>query len=373
MESKRVFISHAGEDKERFVMEFAKRLREHGVDAWVDKWEILPGDSLVDKIFEEGIKNAQAIVVVLSQYSVDKPWVREELNAGFIKRLSGKCRLIPVVIDDCNIPQALASVVWQRIPDLENYDEEFIRIIDGIYGQSRKPPLGPPISVVRRDRFRDDLTNNRVPTSLSDAEYDKEDIKNFIVDGSEPPTLRLSALRIYLSLGLKSAKLLIDLLDDPDTNIRRTVLRHIHKNPDPEVIELIDAEKAQQMMQDPEDEVVVAATRLACDLVCLDRIPWRVLTTVNRHPYFLVRKIAIGCIVETNDPNKLDLVYEFRTTSYHVSQRLIRDYVERLYEEFSDDEKQKTLDLLEHLKNAKRATKPSKDKTEKLLKKLRND
>lgn len=38
---------------------------------------MLPGDSLVDKIFEEGLKEAQAVIVVLSRISVEKPWVRE--------------------------------------------------------------------------------------------------------------------------------------------------------------------------------------------------------------------------------------------------------------------------------------------------------
>ena len=31
------------------------------------------GESLVDKIFEEGIKNAQAVIVVVSKNSVEKP------------------------------------------------------------------------------------------------------------------------------------------------------------------------------------------------------------------------------------------------------------------------------------------------------------
>jgi hypothetical protein len=62
----KVFISHASEDKERFVLDFAKKLFDKGIYAWVDKWEMLPGDSLVDKIFEEGIKNAQAVIVVIS-------------------------------------------------------------------------------------------------------------------------------------------------------------------------------------------------------------------------------------------------------------------------------------------------------------------
>src|SRR6185437_15157543 len=59
----RVFLSHASEDKERFVIRFAERLVERGVDVWLDKWEILPGDSLVDKIFEEGLAKASAVIV----------------------------------------------------------------------------------------------------------------------------------------------------------------------------------------------------------------------------------------------------------------------------------------------------------------------
>ena len=60
-EPTRVFISHASEDKERFVLAFGQRLRDDGVDAWVDKWEKLPGDSLVDRIFEEGLKEADTV------------------------------------------------------------------------------------------------------------------------------------------------------------------------------------------------------------------------------------------------------------------------------------------------------------------------
>jgi len=62
MEAPKVFISHASEDKDRFVIPFATRLRENGVDAWVDRWEMNPGDSLVDRIFEEGLKNAAAVI-----------------------------------------------------------------------------------------------------------------------------------------------------------------------------------------------------------------------------------------------------------------------------------------------------------------------
>lgn len=142
----KVFVCHAREDKERFVRDFATKLRAKGIDAWVDEWEMLPGDRLVDKIFEEGIKNAQAVIVVLSKYSVDKPWVREELNASMVKRINEGSKLIPVIIDDCQVPVCLQSTVWEKIENLNNYDAEFERIVMSIYGQRDKPPIGTPPS-----------------------------------------------------------------------------------------------------------------------------------------------------------------------------------------------------------------------------------
>lgn len=138
----RVFVSHASEDKQRFVVDFARRLRESGVDAWLDQWEMQPGDSLVDRIFEEGLANAQAVVIVVSAASVKKPWVREELNLSVVRKITQGTKLIPVVIDQCEIPASLQSTLWQRIDDLDHYDAEFQRILAAIFDKSQKPALG---------------------------------------------------------------------------------------------------------------------------------------------------------------------------------------------------------------------------------------
>lgn len=137
-----VFVSHATEDNDRFARGFAEGLRENGCRVWFDEWELLPGDSLVDKVFEEGLKDADVMVVVLSAHSVDKPWVREELNAAFINRIEGRCRLIPVVIDDVAVPEALKSTVWQRIDDLDHYEEELDRILRAIHDDRNRPEPG---------------------------------------------------------------------------------------------------------------------------------------------------------------------------------------------------------------------------------------
>jgi len=137
------FISHATEDKTDFVLPFATELRKNGIEAWVDQWEIRAGDSLIQRIFEEGIRNAAVIIVVLSKISTNKKWVREELDAALIRRISDKTRLIPVVIDECEVPIALRATKWVRY-EQNNLGAVVDEIVRAIFGRSEKPPLGPP-------------------------------------------------------------------------------------------------------------------------------------------------------------------------------------------------------------------------------------
>lgn len=147
----KVFISHAGEDRERFVRRFAERLRANGIDAWASFWEINPGDSLVDKIFEEGLKDCRAFIVVLSNNSVNKPWVREELDAGMVRKIERQTKIIAVRLDGCEIPECLKHIRWQDLTNTEVYDAEFERILNAIFGVYDKPPVGKQPAYTRLD------------------------------------------------------------------------------------------------------------------------------------------------------------------------------------------------------------------------------
>jgi hypothetical protein len=155
----RVFVSHSKEDNDRFVVGFGQRLRAKGVEAWLDFWELLPGDSLVDKIFNEGLKNCQAFIIVLSRHSVHSKWVREELNTAIVKRIEENARLLAVRLDECEVPEALRSIVWIDVSDVTSYDREFERIVNSIYRQYERPPLGDPPHYVGSDILKlDELT-----------------------------------------------------------------------------------------------------------------------------------------------------------------------------------------------------------------------
>jgi|694.fasta_scaffold66893_2 hypothetical protein len=179
--SPKVFISHASEDKPRFVTAFATRLRESGVDAWLDRWEMLPGDSLVDKVFEEGLKDAQAVIVVLSNFSVSKPWVSEELNASVVARISKGTKVIPVVIDDCDVPEALKSTLWERVRDLSDFEDPLRRILASIFDVREKPDVGEPPEFVREATGAIDGMNSVDSLVLKRAaEYDLKNYSHII-------------------------------------------------------------------------------------------------------------------------------------------------------------------------------------------------
>jgi len=134
--NKKIFISYTHSDRD-FAERLAKSLHEAGEDVWWDKWEIQAGDSLIKKIFEEGLSTAAAFVVVISPQSVKSKWVRQELDVATVRRIEGVTKIIPVVIGDAEIPVALRALLWI---DMRNeFNQGVRRIINSIHGISEKP------------------------------------------------------------------------------------------------------------------------------------------------------------------------------------------------------------------------------------------
>lgn len=84
--SMKAFISHSSIDKP-FVERLAGDLRtREGIDAWLDKWEILPGDRIPQKL-EEGLSSAGILILVLSPKTrTDAPGFRhgEEVRVAIL-------------------------------------------------------------------------------------------------------------------------------------------------------------------------------------------------------------------------------------------------------------------------------------------------
>lgn len=137
----KIFISHDSRDKKRFVEEFATRLLDNGIDVWYDDWELGLGDSLMT-IFD-AISQCNIFISVISEYSVESKWVKEECDSAFIKKIESNTRFIPVILPgNFEIPTYMEHIVQCKIKNLDNYDEEFNKLLSDIFGISMKPKIG---------------------------------------------------------------------------------------------------------------------------------------------------------------------------------------------------------------------------------------
>lgn len=79
--TKDVFISHSWGDKEKYVEPLVTELEAVGVSCWYDLLEVLPGDSLVEKI-NNGLSNSKIILLCLSENFLKGNWSVKELEAA---------------------------------------------------------------------------------------------------------------------------------------------------------------------------------------------------------------------------------------------------------------------------------------------------
>jgi TIR domain len=140
-----VFLSHASEDKAGFAEPLGRELASLGIRPWLDKWEIRLGDSLVRKLFDEGVAAVDAVIVVVSQYSAGKPWVRAELDAAVVRRITDNTRLIPIRLDGADMPAPLQPLVWHDAARTEDGIRRAARLIaDTIHDRDARPAVAPP-------------------------------------------------------------------------------------------------------------------------------------------------------------------------------------------------------------------------------------
>ncbi|MBV9289487.1 MAG: toll/interleukin-1 receptor domain-containing protein [Hyphomicrobiales bacterium] len=91
-EPKKVFLSYAQSDSE-FASELADQLAKLGVQPWLDKNELKPGDSWAEQI-KAALGSSDAVVVVAGG---GKPSANVLVEAG--AALSQGIKLIPILID----------------------------------------------------------------------------------------------------------------------------------------------------------------------------------------------------------------------------------------------------------------------------------
>jgi len=137
------FLSHCSDDKPA-VESLARRLRDEGLNPWLDKWNLIPGEPWQPAL-EEGLRESSACVVFFGPSGVG-PWHDVEMRAALSQSVSSRdsFRVIPVLLPDATeptqeVPMFLQALTWIAFRGSLDDAEAFHRLLCGIRGVEPGP------------------------------------------------------------------------------------------------------------------------------------------------------------------------------------------------------------------------------------------
>lgn len=142
----KAFISVSEIDK-AVASELGEALAKKGINPWFYEWEIYPGDSITEKVFEEGIKTSTVFIILLSPASLNSKFVKREFNVALMKKIQQNMRIIAVRVDECDVPEGILDLRWCDLAT-EGIDGVAKMIADAVYGRVQKPEVTPPSSLL---------------------------------------------------------------------------------------------------------------------------------------------------------------------------------------------------------------------------------
>jgi hypothetical protein len=114
--NKVIFLAHASEDK-KIVRTLFERLKENGLDPWLDEINLEPGVRWEDKI-REAIKESRFFLACISRNSVSKSgFIQKELRIALNEleqKPPGEIYFIPALIDEVELPNISVGTINLR-------------------------------------------------------------------------------------------------------------------------------------------------------------------------------------------------------------------------------------------------------------------
>jgi hypothetical protein len=120
-----IFLCHSSNDKPQ-VRELYKRLKSKRFDPWLDEEKLLPGQIWQLEI-KKAVKKADIVIVCLSRGSITKVgYIQKEISYALDfaeEQPEGKLFLIPLKLEECEVPERLSKWHWNNYFDKNGYEK----------------------------------------------------------------------------------------------------------------------------------------------------------------------------------------------------------------------------------------------------------
>ena len=127
------FLSHASADKD--IVNNIKYLLSEvcKIPVWYDA-DYLPAGAHIATELPEAIVQCRSMIIILSKTAIKRGWVKEEYEYGIEQRTRFKdFHILPVRIDNCEVPGFLKNTRWIDIPNGKLSLETITELLLGLY------------------------------------------------------------------------------------------------------------------------------------------------------------------------------------------------------------------------------------------------
>jgi hypothetical protein len=169
----KVFISYSHDTQEHkhWVLDLATRLRNSGIDAIIDQWELKPGDDL-PHFMETHLAKSDYVVMVCSDRYVEKAnsgtggvgYEKMIITADLLSNIDSN-KVIPIIrqIGTHNVPTFLKTKLFVDFSNYDEYEFSFDELVRTFHNAPifEKPEIGnnpfTPVDKIRPDKTSDPL------------------------------------------------------------------------------------------------------------------------------------------------------------------------------------------------------------------------
>ena len=150
----KVFVSYSHDDIEhkKWVLDLATRLRQNGVDAVIDQWDLQPGDD-VPVYMERNLISADRVIMVCTERYIEKAnsgsggvgYEKMIVTAELSRNIESK-NVIPIIrqAGTRQVPTFLQTKLYIDFSNNENYEYSYDQLVRSIHDSPlfEKPPIG---------------------------------------------------------------------------------------------------------------------------------------------------------------------------------------------------------------------------------------
>jgi len=190
----RIFICHSKRNLRR-ARRLADALRAAGADVWFDEWEILVGQTITDRVYS-GIFGSRYLLILLSPHAVQSRWVREELDMALVREIEDReITILPVLIEECQVPPALRKKRYVRLRHFQKAVSEILTAV-GLEGAQEPASRRRKRDEMSRTIFAAEGLGRSLAAFLNNIRYHTKYSEVVEADGS-PTRIPFSASQFW--------------------------------------------------------------------------------------------------------------------------------------------------------------------------------